>query len=417
MQETIFSYMDPAPPCASENNILTGLTVAIQPNLSVLGWPAQAGSRALEGFTAIEDATVVERLRQAGATIKGATYMSELGLGLTGNTGADALKNNKADIVLITDNLGESRVSACAAGVFGFKPSYGIVSRFGLIGLIPSMECCGILAKKLADVSRVMSVIAGNDNRDLSMPDFGPDFGPESGFEFESGLKLPDFSRVFEAKKPARSCGVIKECLEIMEKDEQSAFEAAISKLAKRGIQPIEVSLEDFNMVRTAHNIIGAVEASSSAGKYDSVRYGHRAAGSKNWNEMYLNSRAESFGMPIKSYLFQGAYFQHENYNAFVDAARIRRRLSAGLDQALENADFIMLPTIRKAIDPFTAGTVNEIYDSFPWTPIANITGHPAITLPNMLTCKDMDLGMQIIGPRFKDANILSLSAQLKDQA
>ena len=139
MQETIFSYMDPAPPRASENGILTGLTVAIQPNLSVRGWPAQAGSRALEGFTAIEDATVVERLRQAGATIKGATYMSELGLGLTGNTGADALKNNKADIVLITDNLGESRVSACAAGVFGFKPSYGIESRFGLIGLIPSM--------------------------------------------------------------------------------------------------------------------------------------------------------------------------------------------------------------------------------------------------------------------------------------
>lgn len=358
MQETIFSYIDPAPPCASENNILTGLTVAIQPNLSVRGWPAQAGSRALEGFTAIEDATVVERLRQAGATIKGATYMSEFGFGLTGDTGANALKNNEADIVLIIDNLGESRVSACAAGVFGFKPSYGIVSRFGLIGLIPSMECCGILAKKLADVFRVISAIAGNDSRDLSMPEFGP--------EFEPGLKPPDFSRVFEAKKPARSCGVIKECLETMEKDEQSAFEAAISKLAKRGIQLIEVSLKDFNMVRTAHNIIGAVEASSSAGKYDSVRYGRRAAGSKNWNEMYLNSRAESFGMPIKSYLFQGSYFQHENYNAFVDAARIRRRLSAGLDQALENADFLMLPTIRKAIDPFKAGTINEIYDGFP---------------------------------------------------
>ena len=398
--------MDPAPPCVPENGILTGLTVAIQPNLSVRGWPAQAGSRALEGFTAIEDATVVERLRQAGATIKGATYMSELGLGLTGDTGANALKNNEVDIVLITDNMGESRVSACAAGVFGFKPSYGIVSRFGLIGLIPSMECCGILAKKLSDVSRVISAIAGNDSRDLSMPEFGP--------ESEYGIKLPDFARVFEAKKPASSCGVIKECLETMEKDEQSAFEAAISKLAERGIQFIEVSLKDFNMVRTAHNIIGAVEASSSAGKYDSVRYGHRATGSKNWNEMYLNSRAESFGMPIKSYLFQGSYFQYENYNAFVDAARIRRRLSAGLDQALENADFLMLPTIRKAIDPFTAGTVNEIYDSFPWTPIANITGHPAITLPRMVTCKDVDLGMQIIGPRFKDANMLSLSAQLK---
>ncbi|MDI6686858.1 MAG: amidase family protein [Desulfobacterales bacterium] len=405
MQETIFSYMDPAPPCAPENSILKGLTVAIQPNLSVRGWPTQAGSRALEGFIAIEDATVVERLRQAGATIKGATYMSELGLGLTGDTGADALKNNEADIVIITDNMGESRVSACAAGVFGFKPSYGIVSRFGLIGLIPSMECFGILAKKLADVSMVIGVIAGNDSRDLSMPDFGPESGPE--------LKLPDFSRVFEAKKPARSCGVIRECLEIMEKEELSAFEATISKLAKRGIQTIEIGLEDFNMVRTVHNIIGAVEASSSAGKYDSVRYGHRAAGGKNWNEMYINSRAESFGVSIKSYLFQGSYFQNENYNAFVDAARIRGRLSAGLDQALENADFLMLPTIRKAIDPFTADTVNEIYDSFPWTLIANITGHPAITLPKMVVCKDMDIGMQIIGPRFKDANMLSIAAQL----
>ena len=93
------------------------------------------------------------------------------------------------------------------------------------------------------------------------------------------------------------------------------------------------------------------------------------------------------------------------------------KKLQHKIFQALENANFLMLPTIRKAIDPFTAGTVNEIYDSFPWTPIANITGHPAITLPGMVTCKDMDLGMQIIGPRFKDANMLSLSAQLKDQA
>ena len=406
MQEKIFSYIDPAPPRASENSILKGLTVAIQPNLSVRGWPTQAGSKALEGFTSIEDATVVERLRQAGATVKGATYMSELGLGLAGDTGADALKNNEADIVLITDTLGESRVSACAAGVFGFKPSYGIVSRFGLIGLIPSMECCGILAKKLADVCRVISVIAGNDSRDLSMPEFGTESGSE--------LELPDFSRIFKEKKPANSCCVIRECLETMENDEKSAFETAISKLAGCGIQVIEVGLEDFHMVRTAHNIIGAVESSSSAGKYDSVRYGHRAKGSKNWNEMYLNSRAESFGMPIKSYLFQGAYFQYENYNAFVDAARIRKRLSAELDQALENTDFLILPTIRKAIDPFAAGTVNEIYDSFPWTPIANITGHPAVTLPMMVTCEDMDLGMQIIGPRFKDADMLSIAAQLK---
>ena len=115
--------------------------------MSVRGWPTEAGSVALQGFVAIEDATVIERLQKAGAVIVGCTRMSELGFGLNGDTTGRALCRRRADMALMTDMMGEARMTASRIGVYGFKPTNGIVSRFGLIGLVPSMECFGILAK------------------------------------------------------------------------------------------------------------------------------------------------------------------------------------------------------------------------------------------------------------------------------
>jgi len=403
MQETWYTYLDSSPLPASTDGALSGVSIAIQPNMSVRGWPTAAGSKALEGFTAIYDATVIERLKNAGAHIKGSIRMSELGFGLAGDTGATALHQGDVDGVLVTDTMGEARMTACVAGDFGFKPSHGLVSRFGLIGLIPSMECCGIAAKSIKDIAGAMSVMAEIDSRDLSMPEFG------------AGLDIPRFDRVFETQEPIRSCGVVKECLDMLEKDESRAFNAAIARLARGGLQIEEVHLKDFELAREVHNVIGAVEASSSAGKYDGVRYGHRTATAKNWNDMYINSRAESFGVLVKTYLFQGAYFQYENYNAFVDAARIRARLLAQTEEALEHFDVLLLPTRRAASDPSSAHTINTVYDVFLWTLIANITGHPAITLPGMVTCGDMDLGLQLIGPRFEDARLLTIAVRLTD--
>jgi aspartyl-tRNA(Asn)/glutamyl-tRNA(Gln) amidotransferase subunit A len=405
MQEKLFTYMDSSPSTGLNDGLLGEISIAVQPNMSVRGWPIEAGSRALEGFTAIYDATVIERLKQAGANIKGSICMSELGFGLAGDTGTMVLNTGEVDSVLITDAMGEARMAACMAGVVGFKPSYGIVSRFGLIGLVPSMECFGILAKNLDDIAKVMSVVVGNDSRDLSMPEFG------------AGSEIPNFSQVFETDEPIRTCGIIKECLEILEKDESRAFDAAISRLVKSGFQIREARLKDFDLARIVHNVIGSVEASSSAGKYDGVRYGHRTNTAKNWNEMYMNSRAESFGLLVKNYLFQGAYFQYENYDAFIDAARIRTRLLAQTEAALEGLDVLMLPTRHAAFDPFSACTINTVYDVFSWTLLSNITGHPAITLPGMVTFGDVDLGLQLIGSRFQDARLLSTAARLIDLA
>lgn len=405
MQEKLFVYEDSSACPASDGRLLSEMSLAVQPNMSVLGWPTEAGSRALTGFTAIYDATAVERLKAAGAAIKGSVCMSEFGFGLAGDSAAAALSRDQVDCVLMTDTMGEARVAACLAGAFGFKPSYGMVSRFGLIGLIPSMECYGILAKNLGDIAKVMSVVAGNDPRDLSMPEFGDDFDP------------PDFNPVLETPEFIGTLSVVTDCLDSLPKDESRAFEAMISKLENSGLQIQKVRLKDFDLALTVHNVIGAVEASSSAGKYDGVRYGHRAAEAKNWNEMYLNSRAESFGLLVKTYLFQGAYFQYENYDAIVDAARVRTRLIAETEAALERCDLLMLPARRAALDPFGAATIDAVYDVFAMTLTPNITGHPAVTLPGMVKCKDTDLGLQLIGPRFKDSQLLSMAARLTDLA
>ncbi|NVM21160.1 MAG: hypothetical protein HWN68_05210 [Desulfobacterales bacterium] len=398
MHSDIFTYIDPSQPSTVAAGPLAAKSLAIQPNMSVRGWPTEAGSIALDRFVAVEDATVVKRLRTAGAKTMVSTRMSELGFGLAGDTAAQALAEGHADIALITDTMGEVRVAASTTGVFGFKPSYGTVSRFGLIGLVPSMECFGILAGKLEDIATVMVAISGSDDRDPSMPGFGPE------------CELPDFSQVCEAKESIAVAGLVKEAVDGLGPSESEAFSAALSRLEKAGVKIQELSLPDFDLFRSVHNVIGSVEASSAGGKYDGVRYGHRSASAKNWNEMYLRSRGESFGLLVKTYMLQGAYFQFENYSAFEDACRIRARLVRKTEELFDKADLLVFPTRRPGFDAAAAGTINEVYDAFSLTLLANVTGMPALALPGLVFDGDVDPGLQLVGPRLSDARLLSVA-------
>lgn len=396
MNTEIFTYINPSPSSIEEGGPLEGKTLAIQPNMSVSGWPTEAGSVALENYIALEDATVVERVKSAGATITGSTRMSELGFGLMGDTASQAVATGKVDIALVTDIMGEARV-ASATGIFGFKPSYGIVSRFGLIGLIPSMECYGILAKTPGEIASTMDIIAGRDDKDPSMPDDD----------------IPDFIQDIKNLTPPETLGVIRECIESLGSAEAEVFNAALSRLKETGFMIEEISLADFGLFRTVHNVIGSVEASSSCGKYDGVRYGHRTESSKNWNEMYLKSRAESFGSLVKSYLFQGAYFQFENYAAFENACRVRARLQRETEALYEAVDMLIFPARQNGTLIDKAATVNEVYNIFPLTLAANVTGQPAIHVPGSLFGKETDPGLQFMAPRLGDARLLALADML----
>ncbi|HOG07277.1 MAG TPA: amidase family protein [Syntrophales bacterium] len=389
--DSIFFYRPPEAAVPADGP-LKGMNIAIQPNVSAAGWPTDAGSNALARFVALEDATVVERLRQAGASICGSTRMSEFGFGLDGSRAGEAIKRNAAHAELVLDLMGESRLAASAGDVCGFKPSYGLVSRFGLIGLIPSMECYGILSDSLKNIREILKAIAGPDERDFSLPDeTTPDFSPQN---IDTGKT---------------TVGIIKEAPGSLPARQESLYRAAIETLGDAGLTVKELSLPDFPLFLPVHKIVGAVEASSCTGRYDSVRYGVRVPGAKNWNEMYLSSRGAAFGPLLKSYLFQGTFFQFERYDAYEDACRIRARLVAGMRRLAAQADFWAIPVERGG--PDAPASLADTYAQFALTAYANVAGLPALYLPPAQGRPHP--GVQLSGPRLSDARLLALGEHL----
>ena len=372
---------------------LNGLRIAIQPNISAAGWPTDAGSNALANFTALEDATIVQRLRKAGAAICGSTRMSEFGFGLTNSKAGEALRCQAADAELVLDIVGESRLAASRAAVCGFKPSYGLVSRFGLIGLIPSMECCGLLSGNLGNLREIIKTIAGRDELDFSLPD----------------EQAPDFSA--QAINPKNTViGFISEAQTALSSEQVQMYHASIGELEKAGFHLREMSMSDFPLFTLVHRIAGSVEASSCAGRYDSVRYGRRAQGARNWNDMYLLSRGAAFGPLLKSYLFQGAFFQFERYVAYEDACRIRARLIKDMQRLTRESDFLVLPIFDIAGSGDMA-SLPDIYTQFATTAFANVTGQPALYLPPPEGTAHP--GLQLAGSRLSDARLLALGEHL----
>jgi aspartyl-tRNA(Asn)/glutamyl-tRNA(Gln) amidotransferase subunit A len=397
MDSKIFSYVPSVSPSSTEGP-LADKFFTIQPNMSVRGWPTNAGSQALEGFVPLETSTAIERIQAQAGRVVGSTLMPELGLGLRPDTAAAAIRDRHCDVALVTDLMGESRFTASEAGAFGFKPSYGLVSRFGLIGLVPSMEAFGLVSRSLPDISRALAAMAGPDDRDTSMVEG----------------KIPDFSQVGSGADRVKRIGVIRESVASLSKEAAGEFRESLAGLENLGAQIEELSWPDHRLFRLVHNLVGATEASSSAGKYDGVRYGHRAAESANWNEMYLRSRAECFGVLVKSYLFQGAYFQFERFSAFQDACRIRRRLVEGMDAFFDRVDLIASPLPRTAISKSAgSGTLQEVYDTFACSLAPNVTGQPCLGVPGLSRRGAIQVNLQLSGRFGDDVRLLSFGSRL----
>jgi len=404
MESEIFTYIN-ASARPGMDGPMADTCVAVEPNISVENWPTDAQSRALENYVALEDATLIMLLRNAGAKLKGRTVMGELGLGLDGDTCGDALTSGLSDVVLKTDTTGEARMAAANSGCFGFKPSYGLISRSGLISLVPSMESCGILSGSLETISTTVQTMAGVDERDPSMDPSGID----------QAMSRFDHSEAFQDS--TLTVGVIRDWNAAMGLDENKEFEQAVKKFSTAGIKIKAVDIKDFSLARTVHNVIGTVEASSSAGRFDSVRYGHRTGTSvKNWNEMYIHSRGESFGPLVKAYLFQGGYFQYKNYNAFLNACRIRARLMESLEKAFERVDLIVLPVAAGPEPaPEDSNTVSGFYNTFSLTLLANLTGNPSVSIPGAVNGDAAGPALQLIGRRFDDAGLLACAGRISD--
>ncbi len=395
MPDPIFVHRDASPPAGP--GPLSEVEVLIQPNLAVRGWECGAGSVALGRFVPPQDAAAVEKLKAAGARITGSVRMAELGLGLDGDRMAAALTQGLAQAAVMTDLMGEARCAAVAGRCLGFKPSYGLISRFGLNGLIPSMESLGVAARSPATIAAVMAVLAGPDERDPSM-------------RRDAAL---DFSRIPSLSGQPVKAGVIQESLRGLSPDESKRFEQALARLDQLNIHAAPLDFPDYELFRVVHQAVGSVEASSHAGKYDGVRYGHRAANAENWNEMYLQSRAESFGLLIKSFLFQGAYFQFQNYPAFENACRIRGRLLQQAQALFENVDVLIAPLRSASTDAAEESSLEKLYDHFEPALPANVLGFPALAMPGPILDPDMNGGWQWMGPPLSDVRLLALAHHL----
>lgn len=367
------------------------MNILVSPSISVRGCPAGPLSPALEGYTPPEDAAAVRLLRAAGADIAGTPKSAELAFGLAGDTAARTLKETGAAAALTLDTIGETRLAAASSVLVGCKPSWGIFSRSGVIGLVPSMECVGVIAENVAAVREIAALLAVPDPDDFSMLQ----------------KDLPDFAGSVPLARPP-ILGLVRECLSDLPP-------GAAGLLEDRGCEVKEVSLPGYGLFPLVHKIVGSVEASSAAGNYDGVRFGRRAGGGENWNEMYLRTRGEVFSPVIKSYLFGGAYFQFRDYGAFENAARIRRRLAGETGKLFGEVDFLVLPALRPGRDPARAGTVGEIYGAFAHTLPASVLGLPAVTLPGLALAGGRDLGLQFLGPPLGDAQLLEFAVRLAE--
>ncbi len=397
MDSDLFTHQPASPLQETPDGPLAGKEILIQPDLSVQDWLTDSGCKALTGFHAVMDATTVTRLKAAGACLAGNTRMAELGLGINDNTMARALCAGHGHLGLVTDLLGEARMTACLAGCYGFKPSYGLVSRAGLVGLVPSMECTGFLAPTPEEITTALGVVAGPDEADYSMsPDPIPTITPTE----------------ISGHAPNR-IGVPREIRQYLSTSAQNVFFAALEQAAQAGFDVQEIDLPGFDLFAAAHQVIASVEASSSCGKYDGVRYGFRTEDAQNWNEMYLQSRSQSFGCRIKSFLFQGAYFQFENYAAFENACALRQKLVNQLNHRFESIPLLALPTRLPHADPGRADTVEETYAAFGLTLPANLAGLPALCIPGMVCEGETDLGLQLMGPLMTDAQVLAAGQKI----
>ena len=392
-----------------ERSRLDGIPILIKDNMVQSGEPTTCGSRILEKFVSPYDSTVVERLQAAGAVIIGRGNMDEFAMGSSTENSAHGAAHNPFDlarscggssggpaaavasgitpIALGSDTGGSIRQPASFCGIVGMKPSYGRVSRWGLVAYASSLDQIGPFARTVEDCTWLLQVISGHDPRDsTSLPNPVPDYSAALGGDV-SGLRIGLPSEYFEA------AGANPEVL--------ARVREAVAELERAGASVREVSLPHSAYAIASYYLIATAEASANLARFDGVRYGRRAEGATDLLELYERSRSEGFGFEVKRRILLGTYVLSAGYyDAYYrKAQQVRTLLRRDFESAFEECDVIATPTSpevafglgEKTSDPLT------MYLSDIYTVSANLVGLPGISIP----CGHVDalpVGLQLIG-------------------
>ncbi|MFH1683528.1 MAG: Asp-tRNA(Asn)/Glu-tRNA(Gln) amidotransferase subunit GatA [Candidatus Margulisiibacteriota bacterium] len=396
---------------------LTGIPMAVKDNMCTKGTLTTCSSKILSNYIPPYDATIVEKIKAAGAVVIGKTNMDEFAMGSsTENSGihpthnpwniktvpggssggsAAAVAANEAVLAVGSDTGGSIRQPASFCGVVGFKPTYGRVSRYGLVAFASSLDQIGPLTKDVTDTAILMNVLAGHDPKDSTSVD----------------RPVPDYRKALVNDVSKMRIGYIKELLSKgVEKSVKDAVQKAMKKFEGLGAKLVEVSLPTFEYAVATYYLIAPAEASSNLARYDGVKFGHRSKESSDLISMYYNTRQEGFGNEVKRRIMIGTYALSAGYYDayYLKALKVRTLIKEDFAKAFGKCDILLSPTAptvafklgEKSADPLS------MYMSDIATIPVNLAGLPAISVPCGFS-NSLPIGLQLIGQDFSEGDIL----------
>lgn len=402
---------------------LTGIPIAQKDIFCAKGWLTTCGSRMLSNFVSPYDAGVIERFNQVGAINIGKTNMDEFAMGSSNETSYYGMVKNPWDIAAVpggssggaacavaarlapaatgTDTGGSIRQPAALCGISGIKPTYGLVSRYGMIAFASSLDQGGPMAKSAEDLALLLNVMTGFDPRDST----------------SLQRDAEDYTQDLQKPLAGLRIGLPKEYFaEGMSRDVANAIENALIEYRKLGAQTVEVSLPNTPLSIPVYYVLAPAEASSNLSRFDGVRYGYRASSYSDLADMYRKTRAQGFGAEVKRRILIGTYvLSHGYYDAYyIKAQKLRRLIAQDFTEAYKQCDIIMGPTTptvafnlgEKSNDPI------QMYLSDIYTSAANLAGMPAMSIPIGFGDKNRPIGLHIMGNYFKEAQMLNIAHQ-----
>ena len=408
---------------AGKADVLTGIPIAQKDIFCAKGWRTTCGSKMLENFVAPYDAYVIEQFNNAGSVNLGKTNMDEFAMGSSNETSYFGPVKNPWDNNAVpggssggaacavaarlcaaatgTDTGGSIRQTAALCGISGLKPTYGTVSRYGMIAFASSLDQAGPMARSAEDLALMLNVMTGFDPRDST----------------SLQRDKEDYTRGLSNPLSGLRIGLPKEFFaEGLSNDVAQAVGAAIAEYKKLGASIVEISLPNSRLAVPVYYVLAPAEASSNLSRYDGVRYGYRAPEYTDLADMYEKSRAQGFGEEVKLRIMIGTYvLSHGYYDAYyLQAQKIRRLIAQDFAEAFKQCDVIMGPT-----SPSTAFNLGEkgddpvqMYLSDIYTIAVNLAGLPGMSIPCGFGSNGRPVGLQIIGNYFAEAQMLNVAHQ-----
>lgn len=409
----------------NSNGKLSGMVIAVKDVISIKNKPLTCSSKILQNYESIYNATIIDKLEEADAIIIGKTNCDEFAMGSSnensafgnvlnpinneyvpgGSSGgsAAAVAANLCDAAIGTDTGGSIRQPASFCGVYGIKPTYGRVSRYGLTAFASSFDTIGAFANNVYDLASVMEVISGKDDFDST----------------SVNIEVPEYSKLLEVNRKLRIGLPVEYFADGLNPEIKNSIDSKIYLLRKSGFEIIDISLPHSEFAIATYYILTTAEASANLARYDGIHYGFRNNSSTTLNEVYELSRTEAFGDEVKRRIMLGTYVLSSGYyDAYYNKAqRVRRLIKNDFENAFQKVDLILTPT-----SPTTAFKIGEkkgdplqMYLSDIYTTSANLAGIPAINIPIGYDEKGLPIGMQILANQFQETSLFQIAKFLEN--